>query len=132
PIKANNGGHIWANRYDRDLTDIFAIQNEITHAIVQQLKVKLLPQEKKSIAQLPTDNVDAYTYYLRGRDFLYRFSKRYFELARRMFVKAVGLDPGSPTAIRASTWLITPLLHSRASVKPPPGFSHWFISWPKP
>jgi adenylate cyclase len=92
-INANNGGHVWADRYDRDLTDIFAIQDEITHAIVQQLKVKLLPQEKKSIAQLPTDNVEAYTYYLRGRDFLYRFSKRYFELARRMFVKAVELDP---------------------------------------
>ena len=45
-INANNGGHVWADRYDRDLTDIFAIQDEITHAIVQQLKVKLLPQEK--------------------------------------------------------------------------------------
>ena len=93
-INANNGGHVWADRYDRDLTDIFAIQDEITHAIVQQLKVKLLPQEKKSIAQLPTDNVEAYTYYLRGRDFLYRFSKRYFELARRMFVKARRTRPG--------------------------------------
>src|SRR5438093_8875196 len=45
-INANDGRHVWADRYDRDLTDIFAIQDEITHAIVQQLKVKLLPQEK--------------------------------------------------------------------------------------
>jgi adenylate cyclase len=92
-ISASDGTHIWAERFDRDLTDIFAIQDEITHAIVEQLKVKLLPQEKKSIGQAPTDNVEAYTYYLRGRDFLYRYSKRYFELARRMFVKAIELDP---------------------------------------
>jgi adenylate cyclase len=92
-VSVSDGTHIWAERFDRDLTDIFAIQDEITHAIVEQLKVKLLPQEKMSIGQAPTDNVEAYTYYLRGRDFLYRYSKRYFELARRMFVKAIELDP---------------------------------------
>jgi adenylate cyclase len=92
-IHGKNGGHVWADRYDRDLTDIFAIQDEITHAIVEQLKIKLLPQEKKSIAQAPTDNVEAYTYYLRGRDFFNRLSRRYFQLARRMFAKAVELDP---------------------------------------
>ena len=92
-VNGNDGTHIWAERFDRDLTDIFAIQDEITRAIVEQLKVKLLPQEKKSIEQAPTDNVEAYTYYLRGRDFLYRYSKRYFELARRMFTKAIELDP---------------------------------------
>src|SRR6266567_783982 len=92
-INCKDGGHIWAERFDRELTDIFAIQDEITQAIVEQLKVKLLPQERKSIGQMPTDNVEAYTYYLRGRDFLYRYSKRYFELARRMFAKAIELDP---------------------------------------
>ena len=92
-INSKDGTHIWAERFDRDLTDIFAIQDEITHAIVEQLKVKLLPQEKKSIGQAPTENVEAYTFYLRGRDFLYRYSKRYFELARRMFTKAIELDP---------------------------------------
>src|SRR6267143_6348898 len=92
-INGKDGGHVWADRYDRDLTDIFAIQDEITHAIVEQLKVKLLPQEKKSIAQAPTANIEAYTYYLRGRDFVHRRSKRYFELARRMFAKAIELDP---------------------------------------
>src|SRR5438552_2038909 len=92
-INASDGGHVWAERFDRDLTDIFAIQDEITHAIVEQLKVKLLPQEKKVIGQTPTANVEAYTYYLRGRDFFHRHSKRYFELARRMFLKAVELDP---------------------------------------
>ena len=92
-VSSKDGGHVWAERFDRDLTDIFNIQDEITHAIVDQLKIKLLPQEKKSISQAPTDNVEAYTYYLRGRDFFYRHSKRYFELARRMFAKAVELDP---------------------------------------
>jgi adenylate cyclase len=92
-IDAADGGHVWADRYDRDLTDIFAIQDEITHAIVEQLKVKLLPQEQHSIAQAPTDSVEAYTYYLRGRQFLHRHSKSYYQLARRMFAKAVELDP---------------------------------------
>jgi adenylate cyclase len=88
-----DGGHIWADRYDRELTDIFAIQDEITHAIVEQLKVKLLPQEKKSIAQIPTDNIEAYTYYLRGRQFFHRDFKSHYQLARRMFTKAAELDP---------------------------------------
>jgi len=92
-INSKDGGHVWADRYDRDLTDIFAIQDEITHAIVEQLKVKLLPQERKVIGQAPTDNVEAYTYYLRGRQFLRRESKSYYQLARRMFAKAVELDP---------------------------------------
>lgn len=92
-INGKDGGHVWADRFDRDLTDIFAIQDEITHAIVEQLKVKLLPQEKKSIAEAPTDNIEAYTYYLRGRQFLHRHSKSYYQLARRMFSKAVELDP---------------------------------------
>src|SRR6266568_6401916 len=88
-INGKDSGHVWADRYDRDLTDIFAIQDEITHAIVEQLKVKLLPQEKKNIAQAPTDNVEAYTYYLRGRQFMQRHSKSNYQLARRMFAKAV-------------------------------------------
>jgi len=92
-VNGTDGAHVWADRYDRDLTDIFAIQDEIAHAIVEQLKVRLLPQEKKSIAQAPTDNVEAYTYYLRGRQFFHRHSRSYLQLARHMFTKAVELDP---------------------------------------
>src|SRR5882757_1017161 len=92
-ISSENDAHVWADRYDRDLTDIFAIQDEITHAIVEQLKVKLLPQEKKSIAQAPTANIEAYTFYLRGRQFMQRHSKSNYQLARRMFANAVELDP---------------------------------------
>ncbi|MBA3609417.1 MAG: tetratricopeptide repeat protein [Chthoniobacterales bacterium] len=92
-INCSDGGHIWAERFDRDLTDIFAIQDEITHAIVDQLRVKLLPQEKKSIAQAPTDNLEAYDYYLKGRQLLYGASKSSQQAARKMFARAVELDP---------------------------------------
>jgi adenylate cyclase len=92
-VSCSDGSHLWAERFDRDLTDIFAIQDEITHAIVDQLKVKLLPQEKKSIEQIPTENIEAYTYYLRGREFVHRLSKQNLQIARRMFARAVELDP---------------------------------------
>jgi len=92
-ISAKDGGHLWADRFDRDLTDIFAIQDEITRAIVEQLTVKLLPQEQKSIERPQTDNIEAYTYYLRGREFLHRHTKSYYQVARRMFTKAIELDP---------------------------------------
>ena len=92
-INSIDGTHIWAERFDRDLTDIVAIQDEITHAIVEQLKVKLLPQEKKSIVQTPTDNIEAYTYYLKGRELFHRGSKSFYKAAREMFVKATELDP---------------------------------------
>jgi adenylate cyclase len=92
-VNVSAGDHAWADRFDRDLTDIFAIQDEITHAIVEQLKVKLLPQEKMSIQQAPTDNVEAYTCYLKGRELFHRGSKSGYKAAREMFVKATALDP---------------------------------------
>jgi adenylate cyclase len=92
-IDGASGGHLWADRFDRDLTDIFAIQDEITQAIVEQLKIKLLPREKKAIAQAPTANVEAYTYYLKGRQFFHNHTKNFLLLARRMFVKATEIDP---------------------------------------
>jgi adenylate cyclase len=93
-IDARDGTHLWADRYDRDLTDIFSIQDEITKAIVEQLKVTLLPKEKRAIETAPTQSVDAYTYYLQGRHF-YRFhTTTHTLLAERMFRKAVELDPG--------------------------------------
>ena len=92
-IDGSSGGHLWADRYDRDLTDIFAIQDEITQSIVAQLKIKLLPEERKAIAQAPTANVEAYTHYLKGRQFFHNSTKRYLGLARQMFAKAVEIDP---------------------------------------
>ena len=66
-IDSETGGHLWAERYDRDLTDIFAIQDEISKAIVQALRVKLLPSEKKAIETRGTSNIEAYNLYLMAR-----------------------------------------------------------------
>jgi len=92
-IDGSNGGHVWADRYDRDLTDIFAIQDEITKSIVDQLRIRLLPKEKKAITQPPTDNVEAYNYYLKGRQLFHAFTKSYLLLGKEMFAKAVEIDP---------------------------------------
>jgi adenylate cyclase len=92
-IDGQSGGHLWADRYDRDLTDIFAIQDEITQSIVDQLKVRLLPKEKKAITAAPTDNVEAYTHFLRGREYSHYQTRRFLRLARQMYTKAVELDP---------------------------------------
>lgn len=66
-IDGSSGGHIWAERYDRDLTDIFGIQDEISHAIVAALKLRLLPEEKKAIENRGTASADAYNLYLKAR-----------------------------------------------------------------
>jgi len=92
-IDGSTGGHVWADRYDRDLTDIFAIQDEITKTIVDQLRVRLLPEEKDAIGQSPTTSVEAYTYYLKGRQFFHNATRFFLALARQMFVKATEADP---------------------------------------
>jgi adenylate cyclase len=66
-IDCSTGKHVWADRYDRDLNDIFALQDEISQAIVKALKLKLLPEEKKAIEQRGTTNLDAYNLYLMAR-----------------------------------------------------------------
>jgi len=66
-IDGSAGSHVWAERYDRDLNDIFALQDEISEAIVKALKLKLLPEEKKAIEQRGTNNVEAYNLYLMAR-----------------------------------------------------------------
>ncbi|MEP9388840.1 tetratricopeptide repeat protein [Mesorhizobium sp. KR9-304] len=92
-IEGATDGHLWAARYDRDLTDIFAVQDEITKAIVEQLKVKLLPEEKKAIETEPTANVEAYTYYLRAREYYHIASKAHHMMAKQNLAKAIELDP---------------------------------------
>lgn len=92
-IDATDGGHVWADRYDRDLTDIFAIQDDITRTIIEQLKIKLLPEENRAVGQAPTENIEAYTHYLRGRQFLLRHTRAHYLLAKRMFTRATELDP---------------------------------------
>jgi adenylate cyclase len=68
-IDGARNDHVWAERYDRDLTDIFALQDEISEAIVKALKLKLLPEEKKAIERRGTDSVEAYNLYLMARQY---------------------------------------------------------------
>ncbi|WP_027682998.1 adenylate/guanylate cyclase domain-containing protein [Rhizobium leguminosarum] len=93
-IEAASDGHVWAARYDRDLTDIFEVQDEIVKAIVEQLKVKLLPEEKEAIEQAPTGSVEAYTHFLRGREYYHIASRSNHLMARQSFARAIELDPG--------------------------------------
>jgi adenylate cyclase len=100
-IDGRSGGHVWAERYDRDLNDIFAIQDELSQAIVAALKVKLLPEEKKAIAERGTTNLAAYNLYLMARqawitgDF---GDRRREEKVIRICKRAVELDPDYPQA----------------------------------
>ena len=95
-IDGNTGSHVWAERYDRELNDIFAIQDEISKAIVDALKIKLLPAEKKAIEQRGTTNSDAYNLYLMARK--YWVSGNYGDIRReqrtiRLCERAVQIDP---------------------------------------
>jgi adenylate cyclase len=95
-IDGHTGAHLWADRYDRDLTDIFAIQDEISHSIVDALKVRLLPEEKKAIEQRGTTNVDAYNLYLMARQYWTTGnlgSRQRDELIARICQRAVEIDP---------------------------------------
>ena len=89
------GGHVWAERYDRDLSDIFALQDEISEAIVKVLKVKLLPEEKKAIEMRGTSSAEAYKYYLLARQFISsgNTSTRIYEAVIRLGRRAVEIDP---------------------------------------
>ncbi len=94
-LVATRSGHcLWAERYDRQMQDVFAIQDEIATKIAQQLQVVLSESEKKAIAKIPTADIRAYDYYLQGRQFFHQFRRKGFDLAREMFSKAIEIDPG--------------------------------------
>ena len=96
-IDSAAGAHIWAERYDRDLTDIFALQDEISMAIVTALKLKLLPQEMQAIAQRGTESVEAYDLYLVARSYYLTGNygdPRRDEAIERLSRRAVEIDPG--------------------------------------
>ena len=94
-IDTGTSGHVWGMRYDRSLSDIFALQDEISKTIADVLKVQLLPSEMESIASRSTSSSAAYEYFLRGRSFYLRgLDKRCLRIARDMYAKAVEIDPG--------------------------------------
>src|SRR5437868_7699068 len=95
-IDGSNDSHVWAERYDRDLNDIFALQDEISHAIVDALKVKLLPEEKRAIEKHGTENVEAYNIYLMAREAYatgFEGDNRRSETIIRLCRRAVEIDP---------------------------------------
>ena len=96
-IDGGKGDHVWAERYDRDLTDIFAIQDEISKAIADALKLRLLPKEKKAIEQRGTSNADAYNLYLMARQHWVSGNvgdSRRDDVVVRIAHQALGVDPG--------------------------------------
>jgi len=92
-IDADKDSNIWGERYDRELNEIFAVQDEISQAIVAALKVRLLPEERKAIENRSTDNPKAYQLYLMGRHYYLRCSTRNLEVAIRFGQQALEIDP---------------------------------------
>ncbi len=84
---------VWAERFDRELEDVFAVQEEIARSIAQALRVTLTPQEEQTIARKPTENARAYDHYLRGRGYTRRVTRPDLELAIELYDRAIELDP---------------------------------------
>jgi adenylate cyclase len=109
-IDGDTGDHVWAERYDRDLEDIFAIQDEISKAIVRALKLKLLPEEKKAIEKRGTTNVEAYNLYLLARQYWITGNHgdpRREERVMRISSRAVEIDP-----YYAQAWALLAIVQS--------------------
>ena len=92
-VDGTTGYHVWAERYDRNLKNIFALQDEVTQKIVAALAVKLTEAEQERVLRKDTDNLEAYDYYLHGREYFFRFTKETMAQARHMFERAIDLDP---------------------------------------
>ncbi|HEV3482218.1 MAG TPA: protein kinase [Candidatus Acidoferrales bacterium] len=84
---------VWSERYDRELKDVFEVQDEIAQKIAQSLRVSLSPQEQRAIAQKPTENAQAYDCYLRGRSYMRRVTRTDLQFALQLYEQAVALDP---------------------------------------
>ncbi len=93
-VETRTGHSAWAERYDRELKDVFEVQEEIARSITQALRITLTPQEEQDIARKPTENAQAYDAYLRGRSYARRETRSDLEFAMQMFDVAILLDPG--------------------------------------
>jgi adenylate cyclase len=105
---AQTGHHLWADRYDRDLKDIFAIQDEITMKIITALQVKLTEGEQARILGKGTDNLEAYVKFLQSREHFFRMNKQGSMRARQLAKEAISLDPeyAGPYTILALTHMM--------------------------
>src|SRR5438552_4182317 len=94
-IQADNDAHLWAQSYDRQLTDIFSVEAEVAKSIADSLQATLSPQEKARVEARPTENADAYVIYLRARDYQSRPDNllQDFRSAINLYEQAIGLDP---------------------------------------
>ena len=91
-IEAESDSYLWSETYDRQMKDVFAIQDDIAHSIVDALQVTLTPGERRSMQYVATTNPEAYDFYLRGRRYMYSMARRDYEHAIRMFEQAIRLD----------------------------------------
>jgi serine/threonine protein kinase/Flp pilus assembly protein TadD len=92
-IDAAEGYHLWSESYDRELSDVFAIQREIAQRIVQSLRIELTERERSALLRPTGRDVEAYELYLRGRQFLYRTRRQDLEYATQLFRRAIEKDP---------------------------------------
>ena len=92
-IEAATGGHIWAERYDREMKDIFALQDDVRQKIVRALEIKLTADEQGRVGLIPTGNLEAYDYFLRGLNQMWRITKDSNRQAQQLFEHALALDP---------------------------------------
>jgi serine/threonine protein kinase/Flp pilus assembly protein TadD len=93
-VEARSGTSVWAERYDRELSDVFEVQDEIARNITQALRITLSPHEQKLLAARPTGDPRAYDHYLKGRSYARRMTRSDVDLALQMFEHAILLDPG--------------------------------------
>jgi len=103
-IDAIEGHHLWSERYDRGLKDIFALQDDITMKIMTAMQVKLTLGEQRSALEKGTDNFEAYIKYLQSYEVLYKFNKQDNILSRRLANEAIALDPGFGVAYSVLGW----------------------------
>ena len=97
-VDASTEGHLWADRYDRDLVDIFSLQDEVTQKIVAALKVTLTESEQESLVYKDTNNLEAYDYNLRALASINRYTKNSISDARQMLERAINIDPNYASA----------------------------------
>ncbi len=91
-IETSTDSHLWSETYDREMKDVFAIQDDIAQSIVAALQMKLTPRDRRALQYVATSNPEAYDYYLKGRKYMYAMSSRNFEHAIQMYHKAIELD----------------------------------------
>jgi TolB-like protein/Tfp pilus assembly protein PilF len=112
-IQADNDAHLWAQSYDRELTDIFGVEAEVAKNIAQSLQATLSPQEKARVETKPTTNPDAYVLYLRGRDYQTRPDNflQDFKSAAQLYKQAIGLDPNFALAHARLSAVMSQIYH---------------------